>query len=87
VRLGDERYDASTASVSPRYTVFVGPLVVLEVTGEDESVVRKHAESPWKKGEPPDEDAVERLRAALKRSYEEKGYAEGVREGLVRHPG
>ena len=75
VRLGDERYDSATASVSPRYTVFVGPLVVLEVTGEDESVVRKHAESPWKKGEPPDEDAVERLRAALKRSYEEKGYA------------
>lgn len=75
VRLGDERYDPATASVSPRYTVFVGPLVVLEVTGEDESVVRKHAESPWKKGEPPDEDAVERLRAALKRSYEEKGYA------------
>jgi outer membrane protein insertion porin family len=75
VRLGDERYDAATASVSPRYTVFVGPLVVLEVTGEAESVVRKHAESPWKKGEPPDEDAVERLRSALKRSYEEKGYA------------
>jgi outer membrane protein insertion porin family len=37
--------------------------------------VRRHAESPWRKGEPPDEDAVERLRAALKRSYEEKGYA------------
>lgn len=75
VRLGDERYDAATAVVSPRYTVFVGPLVVLEVTGEDEAVVRKHADSPWRKGEPPDEDAVERLRVALKRSYEEKGYA------------
>jgi outer membrane protein insertion porin family len=75
VRLEDERYDAATAVVSPRYSVFVGPVVVLEVTGEDESVVRGHAESPWRKGEPPDEDAVERLRLALKRSYEEKGYA------------
>ena len=75
VRLEDERYDAATAAVSPRYSVFVGPLVVLEVTGEKEAVVRGHAESPWRKGEPPDEDAVEVLRLALKRSYEEKGYA------------
>jgi outer membrane protein insertion porin family len=75
VRLEDEPYDAATAVVSPRYSVFVGPLVVLEVTGEAEAVVRGHAESPWRKGEPPDEDAVERLRLALKRSYEEKGYA------------
>ena len=75
VRLQEERYDAAKATVSPRYAVFVGPLVVLRVTGEKESVVRKHAESPWRKGEPPDEDAVERLRVALKRTYEEKGYA------------
>jgi outer membrane protein insertion porin family len=75
VRLEDERYDAATGVVSPRYSVFVGPLVVLEVTGEKEAAVRGHAESPWRKGEPPDEDAVERLRLALKRSYEEKGYA------------
>ncbi len=75
VRLENEPYDATTAVVSARYSVFVGPLVVLEVTGEDEAVVRGHAESPWHKGEPPDEDAVERLRLALKRSYEEKGYA------------
>ena len=75
VRLESEGYDAANASVSPRYAVFVGPLVVLRVTGERESVVRRHAESPWRKGEPPDEDAVERLRVALKRSYEEGGYA------------
>jgi outer membrane protein insertion porin family len=75
VRLVDERYDSAKAAVSPRYAVFVGPLVVLRVVGEKESVVRRHADSPWRKGEPPDEDAVERLRLALKRSYEEKGYA------------
>jgi outer membrane protein insertion porin family len=78
VRLAEERYDAATASVAPRYSVFVGPLVVLEVTGEKESVVRGHPDSPWKKGEPPDEDAVERLRLALKRTYEESGYAKAV---------
>ncbi len=75
VRLDGERYDSGRATVSPRYSVFVGPLVVLRVVGEKESVVRSHAESPWRKGEPPDEDAVERLRAALRRSYEEEGYA------------
>ena len=75
VRLEDERYDAARGAVSPRYSVFIGPLVVLEVTGEKEAVVRGHAESPWRKDEPPDEDAVERLRLALKRSYEEKGFA------------
>lgn len=78
VRLVDERYDAATARVSPRYSVFVGPLVVLRVVGEKESVVRDHADSPWRKGEPPDEDAVERLRLGLKRSYEESGYAKAT---------
>ncbi len=78
VRLEEERYDAVKGSAAPRYTVFVGPLVVLQVTGEKESVVREHAESPWRKGEPPDEDAVERLRVALKRTYEEKGYAKAA---------
>ncbi len=78
VRLESESYDAAHEAVTPRYTVFVGPLVVLRVTGERESVVRNHAESPWRKGEPPDEDAVERLRLALQRSYEESGYAKAV---------
>lgn len=78
VRLVDERYDAARAAASPRYTVFVGPLVVLRVVGEKESAVRRHADSPWRKGEPPDEDAVELLRLALKRSYEEKGYAKAT---------
>ena len=88
VRLEDERYDAATAVVSPRYSVFVGPLVVLEVTGEDETVVRGHTESPWRKGEPPDEDAVERLRLALKRTYEEKGYAKAsVKVAFDTQPG
>lgn len=75
VRLVDERYDPVKAVASPRYAVFVGPLVVLRVLGETESAVRGHADSPWRKGEPPDEDAVERLRLSLRRSYEEKGYA------------
>ncbi|MGA7990822.1 MAG: BamA/TamA family outer membrane protein [Thermoanaerobaculia bacterium] len=78
VRLVDEKYGPAKAAVSPRYSVFVGPLVVLRVVGETESVVKKHADSPWKKGEPPDEDAVERLRLALKRSYEESGYAKAA---------
>ncbi len=78
VRLVDERYDAAHAAVTPRYAAFVGPLVVLRVAGERESVVRNNEESPWRKGEPPDEDAVERLRLALKRSYEKSGYAKAA---------
>ncbi|MDL2718870.1 MAG: hypothetical protein PT977_14050, partial [Acidobacteriota bacterium] len=42
VRLEDERYDASSATVTPHYALFVGPRVVLKVTGESESVVRRH---------------------------------------------
>lgn len=75
VRLEDERYDAAHAAVTTRYSVFVGPLVVLRVAGERESFVRRHEDSPWRKGEPPDEDAVERLRLGLKRTYEKSGYA------------
>ena len=56
-----------------------------EVTGEKESVVREHADSPWKKGEPPDEDAVERLRVGAQAIVRGIGVREGVRERRVRH--
>ncbi|HEX7528949.1 MAG TPA: POTRA domain-containing protein, partial [Thermoanaerobaculia bacterium] len=47
VRLEDEKYDAASAIVTPHYALFVGPRVVLKVTGESEDVVRSHPESPW----------------------------------------
>jgi outer membrane protein insertion porin family len=75
VRFDGERWNPATRTVAPRYTVFAGPLVVLKVTGEKEAVVRKHAESPWAKGEPPDEDAIQHLKDALLTTYEKKGYA------------
>jgi outer membrane protein insertion porin family len=75
VRFDGERWDAASQTVAPRFGVFSGPLVVLNVTGEKESVVRSHPESPWAKGEPPDEDAIQALKDALLKSYEEKGYA------------
>jgi outer membrane protein assembly complex protein YaeT len=75
VRFDGEHWDSAAQRVAPRYAVFAGPLVVLKVAGEKETAVRKHPESPWAKGEPPDEDAIQHLREALVNTYEEKGYA------------
>ena len=75
VRLEDEQYDASTTTVTPHYALFVGPRVVLKVTGESEDVVRSHADSPWKRGEPSDEDSLQLLKEGLLKTYQEKGYA------------
>ena len=75
VRLEDERYDAATATVTPHYALFVGPRVVLKVTGESESVVRSHPDSPWTRGEPSDEDSLQLLKDGLLRTYQERGYA------------
>jgi outer membrane protein insertion porin family len=75
VRLDDERYDAASAIVTPHYALFVGPRVVLKVTGEREKVVRAHPDSPWTRGEPSDEDSLQLLKEGLRRTYQEKGYA------------
>ena len=75
VRLDDERYDAASATVSPHYALFVGPRVVLKVTGESEKVVRGHPDSPWTRGEPTDEDSLQLLKDGLLHTYQERGYA------------
>ncbi|MCM3875618.1 MAG: BamA/TamA family outer membrane protein [Thermoanaerobaculia bacterium] len=75
VRLEDESYDAASATVTPHYALFVGPRVVLRVTGESESVVRTHPDSPWSRGEPSDEDSLQLLKDGLRRTYQERGYA------------
>lgn len=74
VRFDGEIYEAASRRVSPQYAVFVGPHIVLQVTGAPISDVKKHPESPWSRGEPPDEDSIRRLAEAVKRSYQEKGY-------------
>jgi len=48
---------------------------ILKVQGAKESEVRGHPDSPWEKGEPPDEDAVQKLAAGVRRTYQERGYA------------
>ncbi len=75
VRLDDERYEAGSATVTPYYALFVGPRVVLRVTGESEKVLRAHPDSPWTRGEPSDEDSLQFLKDGLRRTYQEKGYA------------
>lgn len=75
VRWEGVRYDRSARRATPRYRVFVGPLIVLRVTGAPESEVRKHPDSPWARLDPPDEETVERFRGRLIQSYQEKGYA------------
>ena len=75
VRWQGLRYDPALAMVTPRYRVFAGPRVILKVVGASLSGVKNHPESPWERGEPPDEDAVQHLRDALERTYQEHGYA------------
>ena len=75
VRLDDEQYAAASATVAPHYALFVGPRVVLKVTGESEKVVLAHPDSPWTRGEPSDEDSLQYLKDGLRRTYQEKGYA------------
>lgn len=75
VRFEGERHDPMSGLAMPRYALFVGPHVVLEVTGESVSFVKKSPDSPWAKGEPPDEDSVRFLTESLRRAYQESGYA------------
>lgn len=60
---------------TPRYAVFAGPRVRLEVSGIAESAVRRHPDSPWARGDPPDEEALRRLRDALLETYQRRGHA------------
>jgi outer membrane protein assembly complex protein YaeT len=78
VRWDGVTYDRTARRATPRYRVFVGPRIVLRVTGASESEVRKHADSPWSRLDPPDEETVERFRGRLIQSYQEKGYAKVV---------
>ena len=75
VRWDSVAYDAKTQKATARYKVFVGPRVVLNVTGAPLADVKKHAESPWRRLEPPDEETVLRFRERLIEAYQEHGYA------------
>ncbi|MRR11429.1 hypothetical protein EG835_02875, partial [bacterium] len=75
VRYEGAVYDRETAVATARYAVFAGPDIVLNVTGMKEAEVRRNAASPWAKGDPPDGEALDRLRAALREDLQRKGYA------------
>ncbi len=75
VRWDTAVYDPATRRAAPRYHLFVGPLVVLKVSGVPESEVRKHPHSPWERLQPPDEETVEAFRTSLLETYQKKGYA------------
>ena len=75
VRYEGVSYDRGSGRATARYAVFAGPDVVLDVTGIAEAVVRRHPASPWAKGDPPDADALSRLRSALREELQGKGYA------------
>ena len=75
VRFDRTVYDAPSGLARARYTLFVGPRIVLTVKGAKESEVKKHPDSPWAKGEPPDEESIRKLAESLKRTYQEKGHA------------
>ncbi|MFI5181332.1 MAG: POTRA domain-containing protein [Thermoanaerobaculia bacterium] len=78
VRWDRASYDRSTRRATPRYRVFVGPRVVLQVTGVPVLEVKKHPDSPWSRLEPPDDETVERFRRSLVQSYQAKGYAKAA---------
>ena len=68
-------YDAKTRTATPRYKVFVGPRVVLNVTGAPIAEVKKHRESPWRRLDLPDEETILRFRLRLLETYQEQGHA------------
>ncbi len=78
VRWDGAVYDPSAKRATPRYRIFVGPRIILRVTGVPESEVRKNPDSPWSRLDPPDEETVEKFRDHLVRSYQKKGYAKAV---------
>ena len=75
VRYEGVSYDRGSGKATARYAVFAGPAVVLDVSGIKESAVRRNPASPWAKGDPPDAEALDRLRAALREAFQRKGYA------------
>ena len=75
VRWDGVTYDAKTRKATPRYKVFVGPLVVLKVTGAPLADVKKHPDSPWRRLDLPDEETVLRFRERLLETYQEQGHA------------
>jgi outer membrane protein assembly complex protein YaeT len=75
VRYEGVSYDRGTGKATPRYGVFAGPAVVLDVEGMKASAVRRNPASPWAKGDPPDGEALDRLRGALLEGFQRKGYA------------
>ena len=88
VRYEGMDYDAARRLVTARYSVFVGPKVVLTVIGEKESFVRNDPQSPWSRSEPPDEDSVRRFARQLETSLQEKGFARAkVEVGFESVPG
>lgn len=68
-------YDSETGVATPRYSVFAGSIVRLEVSGISERTVRRHPDSPWSRGDPPDEEALRRLRDSLLATLQRRGYA------------
>ncbi len=75
VRYEGVTYDRGTGQATPKYAVFAGPDVVLDVAGIREAEVRRNPASPWAKGDPPDADALDRLRSALREELQRKGFA------------
>lgn len=80
VRYEGVSYDRTTGLATARYAVFAGPAVVLDVVGMKESDVLRNPASPWAKGDPPDADALDRLRNALREGLQRRGYAHAAVE-------
>lgn len=78
VRYEGALYDRETGLATARYAVFAGPDVVLDVSGMKEADIRRNPVSPWAKGDPPDGEALDRLRAELRKDLQRKGYARAV---------
>lgn len=78
VRWEGVAYDRTSRTATPRYKVFVGPKVVVKVTGAKVSEVKKHPDSPWHRLDPPDEETVLKFRQRLVETYQEQGYAKAA---------
>jgi outer membrane protein insertion porin family len=86
VRFEGEAYDAARRTATPKYAVFVGPRLVLDVEGVKESDIRNHSRAPWAKGSPPDEESIRKFGNVLKQEYQEKGWARAEVKVAFRSP-
>ncbi len=84
VRFERVRYDPETGRAFPVYHVNRGPLETIKVSGMSGDAVKEHPQAPWNRLEPLDDESLGRFSEALRKDFQEKGYARAEVNAAVR---